>query len=159
MRSSLIAMMLAFAKCQQVCQLDKFIDYTDPECKNEHEFHNKTTAEFIIKRTNEMVQNGAYCQQYSPESVNDTRKYTITCLNSETVKVEPTNFKQEDPECKYPYPEYSAFPSYIAKNGDCVKTSYMSYTRFYISSTTGKYEETTNSWELATHDKTTDTFT
>lgn len=35
----------------------------------------------------------------------------------------------------------------------------MAYTRFYISSTTGKYEETTNSWELAPHEKTTDTFT
>jgi len=36
MRSSLIAIMLALAKSQQVCKLDYYVDYKDPECKYEH---------------------------------------------------------------------------------------------------------------------------
>lgn len=77
----------------------------------------------------------------------------LTCLDSETLKVEPTNFKGEDPDCNYPYPEYAAYPSYIAKNGECVKTAWDTYAKLYISSTTGKFETTENSWELAAHDK------
>lgn len=72
----------------------------------------------------------------------------MTCLTSEMLKVENANFKGEDTQCMTPYPEFAAFPSYIAKNDECVRTSYMSYTKFYISSTTGKYEKTNSSGEL-----------
>jgi len=75
------------------------------------------------------------------------------------MKAEPTNFLNEDPECRNPYPDYAAYPSYIAKSGDCVKTSYMSYTRIFISSTSGKFEEGTGSWELAGKNTTIDTKT
>lgn len=65
----------------------------------------------------------------------------FTCLDSETVKVEVFNRENEDPDCKYPYPSYSDNPSYIAKNGDCVRSTGVGYTRFYISSTspTGEF--------------------
>lgn len=153
--------MLALAKCQQqVCQVD-YIDtgYSDPECKekNPELVPAEQDLQRIIMRTNEMIQNGPYCQHYNETS--NPQKFKITCLNSETMKLEPHNYKGEDSECKYPYPVEAAFPSYVAKNGDCVKTMWNSYTRFKISSTTGKYEETTNSWELPSYNKSTDTFT
>jgi hypothetical protein len=78
-------------------------------------------------------------------------KSSFTCLNSETVKVEVFNSQNEDPDCKYPYPSYADSPSYIAKNGDCVRTTARSYSRFYISSTsaTGEFEDAKGvSWEI-----------
>jgi len=124
MRSSLIAMMLAFAKCQQVCQVDKIVDYTDPECKNEHEFFNKTSMEWGVKRSNEIIQSGGLCQQWFPDPTNETARISMTCLNSETLKIEPANFKGEDITCQYPYSPTSAYPSYVAKSGECVKVDY-----------------------------------
>lgn len=144
-------MMLALVKCQQICQIDKIVEYSDPECKNEYDFGK--TPEFLqtqIDRLNEIIGNGTRCQQFNP---GENAKLMLTCLSSEALKVETVNFKGEDKECKYPYPEYADFPSYVANNGECVRTSRFSYVRYFISSTNGKFEQTTNSWVVAEHDK------
>lgn len=80
-------------------------------------------------------------------------KAAFTCLNSEAIKVEVFNGNREDPDCNYPYPSYSHSPSYVAKSGECVRTTAQGYSRFFISSTTGKFEETDNSWDIPDYNK------
>ena len=81
----------------------------------------------------------------------ETTKISVTCLTSEAAKIQRYNFLNEDPECKYAYPSYAFVPSFAAKNGDCVQVGITSWMRYEVLSTNGKFEETTNSWELPDH--------
>lgn len=138
MRSSIIAVMLALAKCQQVCKIDRIVSYWDPECKRfkEDSDSGQDWADGL-RKWNQMIQNGTQCQSW-PSDDGFQGKAKHTCLNSETFKGEEFNYKGEDPDCTYPYPSYSDDPSYVAKSGECVRVSRDTFMIFYISSTTGK---------------------
>lgn len=78
-------------------------------------------------------------------------KFSVTCLDSETIKVLNFNGVGEDPDCNYAYPTYANFPSFMAKSGQCVEVSPGLFLRYDISSSTGKFEKTDNSWEIPDH--------
>lgn len=148
MKSSVIAIMLALAKGQQVCKIDYWKVYSDPECKNQIKTSDDDPE--VFNRANEIISQGTKCQKWE-EKYNV--KFRGTCIDSETIKWEVHNIENEDPECKFPYPSYSWSPSYVAKNEECVQTSMKEWVRMTISSTTGKFEKTENSPELFDYNK------
>jgi hypothetical protein len=97
---------------------------------------------------NEIIDQNSKCAVWEKDGKLPTRT-SMTCLTSETIKIEVFNKENEDPKCEYPYPYYSDEPSYIATSGKCVRTSAYTYSKIYISSTTGKFEENPDaSWEI-----------
>lgn len=69
-------------------------------------------------------------------------------MSSQAFKAEIYNNKNEDPGCKYAYSKDAPSPSFIVKNGGCVRTGENDYVKMWISTTTGKDETTDNSWEI-----------